>query len=77
MGSNYLEALEQIEDAIWYLSMAVPETEERQKILEGLQEASDTLTDCRNLICTACGNFAKETEEYCSCDGCRWEAERR
>jgi hypothetical protein len=77
MGINYLQALEQIEDAIWYMSQVIDTSDEDcQKILDGLQEASDTLTDCRNLICTACGEYAKEIEENCVCDGCRWRAER-
>lgn len=36
-----------------------------------MREASDTLRDCRNVLCLRCGKYH---EAYLgACDGCRWK----
>jgi TnpA family transposase len=68
---DYLTALENIEDAIWYMSQVIDITDEDcQKVLKGLQQASDTLDDCRDEVCYRCSVDRGVTPE--KCDDCRW-----
>ena len=68
---GYIKALENIADAIWYLNQVVDITDDDcQKVLQGLQQASDTLTDSRNELCERCGRY--EEAHLGACDHCRW-----
>ena len=68
---GYIKALENIADAIWYLNQVVDITDDDcQKVLQGLQEASDTLTDSRNELCGWCGAY--KAADIGACDHCRW-----
>ena len=69
---GYIKAMENIEDAIWYLNQVADITDDDcQKILEGLQQASDTLTDSRYRLCVLCGAY-KNDAQLGACDKCRW-----
>lgn len=64
------KAQEYIEDAIWYISRWTDESEGRTKILNGLEQVSDTLDDCLDEVCFRCGVDRHATPEQCN--GCCW-----
>ena len=68
--SRYERAWNLLEDTIWYLSRVAEDTEERQKVLQGLEQVWDIFEDCRDEVCYRCGADRHATPDWCK--DCCW-----